>query len=137
MREDVYAYPAVAPEQGRLTSFILPSAHTARMNLVLDQVAAVLADDFSVMPLDQAGGPTAQALKIPENIRLIPPPPDSPPLNPGEHIWEEVREPWFPHRVCPSLSKVVDTLAAGWRHLAMLPELVRSMTYFPHFRVLC
>jgi hypothetical protein len=119
-----------------MTSFILPYAKTAMMNLFLDHVSDVFADDFIVRPLDQAGWHTAHALKLPENIRLIPHPPYSPQLNPVEHIWEEVRAKWFPNRVFPSLSKVVDTLAAGLRHRAMLPELVRSMTYFPHFRVL-
>ena len=106
------------------------------MNLFLDQVSDVFADYCIVRPLAQAGWHTAHALKLPEHIRLIPQPPYSPPLNPVEHIREEVREQWFPNRAFPSLSKVVDPLAAGLRHLATLPELVRSMTSFPHFRVL-
>jgi len=75
VREYVYAYTAVAPERGRMTSLILPSANTAMMNLFLDQVSDVFADYLIVMQLDQAGWHTAHALKIPENIRLIPQPP--------------------------------------------------------------
>jgi transposase len=107
------------------------------MHLFLDHVSTVFADSFLVMQVDRAGWHTAHARKIPENIRLIPQPPYSPQLNPVAHIWEDVREKWFHNRVFPSLRKVVDTLAAGLQHLAMLPELVCSMTYFPHFRVLC
>ena len=137
VREYVYAYTAVAPEQGAMTSLILPYAKTAMMQRFLDHVAKTFADRFIVMQVDRAGWHTATALRIPENLRLIPQPPYSPELNPVEHIWEEVREKWFHNRVFPALSKVVDTLAEGLRHLAMHPAQVRSMTNFPHFRLLC
>ena len=86
--------------------------------------------------VDRAGWHTAHALKIPENIRLIPQPSYSPELNPVEHIWDDVREKWFHNRVFQALSKVVDTLAEGLRSLAAHPAQVRSMTNFPHFRVI-
>src|SRR5919199_2521276 len=106
------------------------------MPLFLDHVAKTFADHFIVMQVDRAGGHTATALRIPENRRLIPQPSYSPELNPVEHIWEEVREQWFHHRVFPALSKLVATLAEGRRHLAIHPAQVRSMTNFPHFRLL-
>jgi hypothetical protein len=52
------------------------------------------------------------------------------------HSWDEVREKWLHNRVFQALSKVVDTLAAGLRSLAAHPARLRSMTTFPHFRVL-
>lgn len=136
VREYVYAYTAVAPACGIMTSLILPYANTAMMNLFLEHVAQTLAAYFIVMQVDRAGWHTAHALKIPENIRLIPQPSYSPELNPVEHIWDEVREKWFHNRVFQALSKVVDTLAEGLRSLAAHPARVRSMTNFPHFRVI-
>jgi DDE superfamily endonuclease len=136
VREYGYAYTAVAPACGLLPARILPYANTARMNLFLEPVAQPLAAYVIVRQVDHAGWHTAHALKIPENIRLIPHPSSSPALNPVEHIWDEVRETWFHNRVLQALSKVVDTLAAGLRSLAAHPARVRSMTNFPHFRVI-
>lgn len=137
VREYVYADTAVAPVSGAMTSLILPYANTAMMNLFLDHVSTSFAAYFIVMQIDRAGWHTANALKIPENIRLIPQPPYSPELNPVEHIWDDVREKWFHNRVFQALGKVIDTLAAGLRDLAGHPAKVRSMTNFPHFRLLC
>jgi hypothetical protein len=120
-----------------MTSRILPYAKTAMMQRFLDHVSKTFADRFIVMPVDRAGWHTATALRIPENLRLIPPPPYSPEVNPVEHIWAEVREQWFHNRVFPALSKVVDTLAEGLRQLAIHPAQVRSMTNFPHLSLLC
>src|SRR6266446_10104285 len=71
IRESSYVYAAVAPEQGLMTSLILPSANTATMNLFLAQVAEDFADYFIVMQVDQAGWHRAKDLHVPENIRLI------------------------------------------------------------------
>jgi hypothetical protein len=136
VREYVYAYTAVAPAHGLMTSLILPYVNTAMMQLFLDHVSQTLADYFIVMQVDRAGWHTAHALKIPENIRLIPQPSYSPELNPVEHIWDDIREKWFHNRVFQALNKVVDTLAEGLRSLAAHPAQVRSMTNFPHFRVI-
>ena len=136
VREYVYADTAVAPACGIITSLILPYANTAMMHLFLNHVSQTLADYFIVMQVDRAGWHPAHALKIPENIRLIPQPAYSPDLNPVEHLWDEVREKWFHHRVFHALSKVVDTLAEGLYALAAHPARVRSMTNFPHLRVI-
>ncbi len=44
------------------------------------------------MLIDRAGWHMARKPKIPENIRLIPQPSNSPELNPVKHIWEDLRE---------------------------------------------
>jgi putative transposase len=54
----------VAPEQGRISSLILPSANTAMMNLFLAQVAQDFADYFIVMQVDQAGWHRAKDLQV-------------------------------------------------------------------------
>ena len=136
VREYVYADTAVAPACGLMTSLILPYAHTARRTLFLDHVSHTGADDVSVRQVARAGWHTAHARKIPENSRLIPQPSYSPELKPVEHIGDEGRETWFQNRVFQALSTVVDTLAEGVRSLAAHPAQVRSLTHFPHFRVL-
>jgi transposase len=134
VRESTYVYAAVAPEAGKMTSLILPTADTAMMNLFLEHVAKTFANYFIVMQVDQAGWHHAKDLKVPENIRLILQPPYSPELNPVEHVWEDLREKQFPNFACSSLAEVIDKLCEGLTQLEAEPKRLRSMTYFPHFR---
>jgi hypothetical protein len=135
IRESSYAYAAVAPEQGLMTSLILPSANTAMMNLFLAQVAQDFADYFVVMQVDQAGWHRAKDLQIPENIRLIFQPAYSPEVNPVEHLWEELREKCLHNRVFPSLEALIEVLCQALSDLTEDKERLRSMMFFPHFRV--
>jgi Winged helix-turn helix/DDE superfamily endonuclease len=134
VREYTYVDAAVAPEAGKMTSLILPTAETAMRNLFLEHVAKTFADYFLVTQLDQAGWHEAKDLKVPENIRLIEQPAYSPELNPVEHLWEHLREKHFPNFACSSLDEVIDKLCEGLTRLEAEPKRLRSMTYFPHFR---
>lgn len=133
-REYTYAYAAVAPQEGKMTSLILPGADTQMMNLFLEHVSRTFASYFIVMQVDQAGWHAAKDLQIPENIRLIPQPAYSPELNPVEHVWEELREKHLHNLVLPSLDEVIDKVCEGLNQLEAEPERLRSLTYFPHFR---
>ena len=134
VREYTYVYAVVAPEEGKMTSLILPSADTSMMNLFLEHVSHTFSQYFLVIQVDQAGWHSAKDLVIPENIRLIPQPAYSPELNPVEHIWEEIREKAISSRAFPSLDAVIDALCDQLRQLEDNSELLHSMTYFPHFR---
>jgi len=54
VREYVYAYAAVAPELGQMTTLVLPYANTPMMNLFLQQVSVEFANYFIVMQVDGA-----------------------------------------------------------------------------------
>lgn len=137
VRESVYAYAAVAPALGQMTTLVLPYANTEMMNLFLEQVSQEFADYFIVMQVDRAGWHRSDALVVPENIRLRLQPPHSPELNPTEHVWEEVREKHFYNQVLESIDGVMDRLCQGLRELMIVPERLRSMTHFPHLRITC
>jgi putative transposase len=128
-------YAAVAPEQGLMTSLILPSAGTEMMNLFLAQLAQDFADYFLVIQVDQAGWHRAKDLKVPENIRLIFQPPSSPEVNPVEHLWEELREKYLHNRVFASLDELIEVLSQALAELTEDKERLRSMMVFPHFRI--
>jgi len=130
-----YVYAAVAPEQGLMTSLILPTVDTARMNIFLAQVAQDFADYFIVMQVDQAGWHRAKELKVPENVRLIFQPAYSPEVNPVEHLWEELREKYLHNLVFPSLDELIEVLCQGLNQLTEDKERLRSMMFFPHFRM--
>jgi transposase len=134
VREYLYVYAAVAPQAGKMTALILPSADTEMMNLFLSHVARTNPHSFIIMQMDQAKWHQAKDLEVPENIRLILQPPYSPDLNPVEHMWEDLREKQFPNVACSSLEQVIDRLCEGLTQLEAEPKRLRSMTYFPHFR---
>ncbi len=80
--------------------------------------------------LDGAGWHRARELKIPQNIRLLPLPPYSPQLNPVEHLWEEIREKWFPNLVFDSLAAVEDGLVEALAALENDRDRVAKITGF-------
>lgn len=136
VREYIFAYTAVAPTLGQMVSLILPEASTAMMNLLLEEVSRAFSKYFIIMQVDQAGWHNSKDLVIPENIRLIPQPTYSPGLNPVEHIWDELREKYFHNRVFPSLELLIDMLCQGLNALAANAERLRSLTGFPHLKII-
>ncbi len=135
VRDYVYAYAAVAPALGKMTSLVLPFVNIQMMELFLQEVAQDFADYFILMQVDQASWHISDKLNIPENIRLIPQTSHSPELNPVEHLWEAIRENYFYNEVFDSLEKVIDTLCEGLNFFNSVPEQLKSMTYFPHLRI--
>jgi transposase len=135
VREYVYAYAAVAPEDGKMTFLVLPYSNTEMMNIFLKQVSKDFSSYFVIMQVDRASWHLSKDLVIPENIRLIPQPPYSPELNPVEHIWEELREDGFYNSCYKSLDEVTQRLCDGLLKLASDSQHVRSMTHFPHLRM--
>ena len=136
VRQYTYAYAAVAPSLGKMTCLILPYANTKMMNLFLEQLSREFADYFIILQLDKAAWHRAKHLVVPENIRLIFQPAYSPELMPVEHIWEEVREKHFYNHVYKSMEGVEDALCRGLLELCSNSERLRSMTFFPHLRIL-
>ena len=57
-------------------------------------------------------------------------PPWSPPLNPVEHLWDELREKWFAHRVFASLHAVEEPLLTALKTLEEDSLRVASLTGF-------
>ena len=132
----MYAYAAVAPALGQMVSLILPEASTLMMNLFLERVSQTFSKYFIVRQVDQAGWHSAKDLVIPENIRLIPQPAYSPELNPGEHIWDELREKYFHNRFFSSLDQLIEVLCQGLTDLSEDTKRLRSLTGFPHLNVI-
>ena len=130
-REFQYVYGAVSPREGDLDWMICSAMNTEQMGKYLAQVSTAHAQDFIVMVVDGASSHVAKDLVIPENIRLHRLPPDSPQLNPQEHLWDEIREKEFPNRVFSDMSGVVRTLETGLPRLAADRDRVRSICAWP------
>jgi hypothetical protein len=84
---------------------------------------------------DSMRGPPGGSGVIPENIRLISQPAYSPEVNPVEHLWEELREKYLSNRVFSSLDLLIEVLCRGLNELTDDPQRLRSMMFFPHFRM--
>ena len=135
IRDYVYAYAAIAPKLGKMTTLELPYVNIKMMELFLKEVSQDFAGYFIIMQVDQASWHISDKLKVPKNIRLIPQTSGSPELNPVEHLWEAIRENYFYNEVFDSLNKVMDTLCEGLNFFNSVPEKLKSMTYFPHLRI--
>jgi len=77
-----YIFAAVEPGTDNAFALIMPYVNTEAMQEFLDRFAKTIRDDEHVaMVLDQAGWHGANALRVPDNITLLPLPPYSPELN--------------------------------------------------------
>ena len=75
IREYVYALTAVSPADGQVTSLVMPWVDTDTMSVFLRHTARRFRGEVCVMMLDSAGWHRANALAIPDRLRLIPLPP--------------------------------------------------------------
>lgn len=130
VREYTYVYAAVSPHDGTLDSLVLPEVNAQAMSIFLNEVSNRHADEFILMVMDKAGWHIANALCVPENIRLGFLPPYSPQLNPAEHIWKEIREKWFSNKVFNSLDAVEDLLVEALVALENDKALMQSIAGF-------
>lgn len=136
IREYTYAFAAVSPEDGRLSSLVLPWVDANTMSIFLAHTAVEFAGDYCIMILDGAGWHHAHDVRIPPRMRLVFLPPYSPELNPAEMLWEHVRENYFGNRVFSSLDQVAAQLCHALRSMDGQPETIRSMTAFDWIKTL-
>lgn len=130
VREYTYVFAAVSPNDGVLDTLILPEVNTEAMSLFLNEIAQRHSDEFILMFLDGAGWHKSKRMIIPTNICLLPLPPYSPQLNPVEHIWDEIREKWFPNKIFNSLAAVEDNLELALVQLEHDHLRVKSLVGF-------
>ena len=123
-------FGAVSPHDGCLDSLVLPEVNSETMSIFLAEVAQRHPKEQIVMVLDGAGWHRAGDLQVPPNVQLLPLPPYSPQLNPMEHIWDEIREKWFPNLVFNSLEAVEDRLVESVLALENDAVSVSSITGF-------
>jgi transposase len=130
IREYTYAYAAVSPLDGLADFLILPYMNAKLMSLFLAEVAKRHPEEYIFMIIDGAPCHQETALVIPDNIRITTLPPYCPELNPTEHVWDEIREKFFPNVVFGSLEAVEDQLVEAIVFLEKNPTIVQSITGF-------
>jgi transposase len=80
--------------------------------------------------LDGAGWDQADDLKVPDNMRLARLAPYGPELYSVEHLWEEIREKWFPNLTFRELDYVEDVLENALHTREQDSARVASLTGF-------
>ena len=129
----VHLFGAVRPATGDRFALVLPVVSTEAMSVFLDGFAARLAkDEHAVMVLDQAGWHGANALRVPDNVTLVPLPSYSPELNPVERLWLYLRERHLSHRLLDDYDAIVEACCRAWNQLT--PERVRSLCNYPYIQ---
>jgi len=126
IREYNYAYGAVEPLRGDALFLILPYCNTDCMNIFLRELSWKYAEDRILLALDGATWHRANAMEIPENIKLIHLPPATPEMNPIEQIWKEIRKRGFRNEIFKSLHEVTKRLSKTINSLTN--ETIRSIT---------
>lgn len=130
VREFTYAYGAVSPSDGVSDFLILPYMTAEVMNRFLVEVARRHPQEYIFMLYDGAPCHSPTALAIPENMMVQTLPPHCPELNPTEHLWDEIREKFFPNLVFQSLTAVENQLVEAVLYLENNPSVVQSLTGF-------
>jgi hypothetical protein len=127
--EWTYIFGAVCPERAETAALVMPYANTAAMNAHLVEISKTVAEGaHAIMVLDGAGWHGAKALRVPDNITLLPLPPYAPELNPIENVWAYLRANKLAISVFDSYDDIVDRCCEAWNFFANDHSTVRSIT---------
>jgi transposase len=129
----LYLFAACRPGTDQAFALALPEATTEAMSLFLAGFAERLEPGaHAVLILDQAGWHGGRALRVPENVTLLPLPPYSPELNPVERVWLYLRERFLSHRVLDGYEAVLDAACRAWNALVAETGRLASLTAYPY-----
>jgi len=86
----------------------MPEANTATMQIFLDQFSRSLPEnEVAIMYADQAGWHGSKALRVPENVILLPIPAYTPEVNQVERIWLYLKDRYPSHRLHDDYDAIV------------------------------
>jgi hypothetical protein len=123
-----YLFGAVAPELGKGAAVVMPAANTRAVQEHLNAISRLIASSaHAIVVLDRAGWHTTDKLAVPENLSLLPLPPQAPELNPEETIGQYLRQTHLSNRVFDGCNAIVDACCNAWNRLIDQPERIRSI----------
>jgi len=128
VREYLYAYSAICPQDGGLISLVLPTMQTECFQRFLQEISTRHPDELNILICDGAASHTTAHLQLPENVRILTLPPYSPELNPTEQLWDLIRVRRFSNRIHHSLDDVEDALVAELRALENDAATIAKLT---------
>ena len=132
IREYIYLYGAVCPQDGTCVYLIMPTSNTACFQSFLNALSRRFARQDILLVLDGAPNHRCRDLRVPDNVSLLFLPPYAPELNPKENLWDEIREKIFKNYALKSINAVHRKLEEAILYIERNPKLVRSITSFPY-----
>ena len=132
IREYIYLYGAVCPQDGSCVYLIMPTSNTACFQSFLNVLSRRFARQDILLVLDGAPNHRCRDLMLPDNIALLFLPPYAPELNPKENLWDEIREKIFRNYALKSIDAVRRKLEEAILYIERNPKLVKSITSFPY-----
>jgi transposase len=109
VREYVYAFGAVSPQDGENFFIAAPKCNSQWAEYFFCQLSEAYPDDLILMIGDNAPWHHSGEIKLPDNVHLAFIPPYTPEMNPQEQVWASIRE-HFKNRFFNALDDVVDHL---------------------------
>jgi DDE superfamily endonuclease len=128
----LYLYGFVRPTTAALVWFPCTTVTTALFSAVLARFAAAVGagpDKRVILVLDGAGWHAGAGLAVPAGVHLAFLPPDSPELQPAEHLWPLTNEA-VANRPFASLAALDAALAERGLALGDQPEAITTATRF-------
>lgn len=123
-----YIFGAVCPERGSTAALVMPNADTAAMNAHLAEISRTVSEGaHAVLVLGGAGWHGAKALKVLDNITLLPLPPYAPELNPVENVWAYLRANRLAISVFETYEDIVARCCDPWNFFDNDIATVRSI----------
>ena len=132
IREYIYLYGAVCPQDGTCVYLIMPTSNTACFQSFLDVLSRRFARQDILLVLDGAPNHRCGDLAVPDNVTLLFLPPYAPELNPKENLWDEIREKIFKNYALKSMDAVRHKLKEAILYIERNPKVVKSITSFPY-----
>src|ERR1700675_3138256 len=132
IREYIYLYGAVCPQDGTCVYLIMPTSHTACFQSFLNVLSRRVPRQDILLVLDGAPNHRCGDLVVPSNITLLFLPPYAPELNPKENLWDEIREKVFKNYALKSIDAVHRKLEQAILYVQRNPETVKAITSFPY-----
>jgi len=129
----VHLFGAVRPVDGDRVALVMRVVSTQAMSVFLEGLASLLAPyEHAAMVLDRAGWHRANALRVPDNVTLVPLQSYSPELNPVERAWLYLRARHLSHRLLYDYDAIVEACSQAWNQLT--PQRVTSLCNYPTIR---
>ncbi len=127
--ESFYCYGAVEPSTGESFFGEADRCNSETFGRYLQGLSEAFPDSLNLLLVDNGRHHTAQALPIPENVRLIFLPPYSPELNPIERFWQAMKDQvaWLTVETLEPLKERVRELWSGFSR-----EQLQSLTGYDY-----
>jgi transposase len=130
VREYTHVFSAVCPHDGESFSLILPYANTEAMKIFLQECSEYFKAYRVIMFMDKAAWHRSKDIGAYENIRIVYQPPYSPELNPGEHLWEYIRENYLRNCIWTTLDTLESMLERIMKTIMECAETIKTLVGF-------